>query len=240
MSFEKIPRGIKELVPAPLKRILRAASNQDTSQNGEVTLLMRLVNEFECQKFLVDAGANDGITISNSLPFISLGWRSILIEPAPAVFKKLQANLGHRSNVTCLQIACSNKTGEADLYIGADGEEGLLSSLCETDNEWFRSARTSQTVKVKTDTLSNVLRQYDAPNCPGILLVDCEGMDYEVLLGLDFAQFRPTVIATEEYEWEPAKHAAKYGLLIQNNYSLVQKVGCNTVWVNRTAHRRTV
>ena len=238
MNFEKIPRRIKEMVPAPLKRLLRSAPNQDTSQNGEVTLLMRLVNEFECQKFVVDAGANDGITISNSLPFIRSGWRGILIEPAPAVFKKLQANHGHSSNVTCLPIACSDKTGEADLYIGSDGEEGLLSSLCETDNEWFRSARTSQTVKVKTETLSNILREYDAPHCPGILLVDCEGMDYEVLLGLDFEQFRPTMIATEEYEWEPAKHAAKYGLLIQNNYSLVQKVGCNTVWVDRSARNR--
>ncbi len=237
MNFTNVPRYIKEVVPEPLKRLVRAASTEDKSQNGEATLLRRLVSEFECQNFLVDAGANDGITISNSFPFISAGWRGILIEPAPAVFKKLQANHGQRSNVTCLQIACSNKTGEADLYIGSDGEEGLLSSLCETDNEWFRQSRTSQTVKVKTDTLSNVLREHDAPSCPGILLVDCEGMDYEVLLGLDFAQFRPTVIATEEYEWEPGKHAAKYGLLIQNNYSLVQKVGCNTVWIDRSARR---
>ncbi|HLJ15260.1 MAG TPA: FkbM family methyltransferase [Bryobacteraceae bacterium] len=238
MNFAKVPRRIKEAVPEPLKRLVRAASQEDSSQNGEVPLLMRLVNEFECQNFLVDAGANDGITISNSFPFISAGWRGILIEPAPAVFKKLQANHGQRSNVTCLPIACSDKTGEADLYIGSDGEEGLLSSLCETDNEWFRQSRTSQTVKVKTDTLSNILRDHDAPSRPGILLVDCEGMDYEVLLGLEFAQFRPTLIATEEYEWEPAKHAAKYGLLIQNNYSLVQKVGCNTVWMDRSARRR--
>jgi FkbM family methyltransferase len=238
MNFANVPRRIKEVVPESLKRLVRAASTEDKSQNGEVTLLKRLVSEFECQNFLVDAGANDGITISNSFPFISAGWSGILIEPAPAVFRKLQANHGQRGNVTCLQIACSNKSGEADLYIGSDGEEGLLSSLCETDNEWFRQSRTSKVVKVKTDTLTNVLREHNAPSNPGILLVDCEGMDYEVLLGLDFAKFRPIVIATEEYEWEPAKHAVKYGLLIQNNYSLVQKVGCNTIWIDRSARRR--
>ena len=238
MNFANVPRCIKEVVPESLRRLVRAASTEDKSQNGEVTLLKRLVNEFACQNFLVDVGANDGITISNSFPFIRAGWGGILIEPAPAVFRKLQANHRRRGNVTCLQIACSNKSGEADLYIGSDGEEGLLSSLCETDNEWFRQSRTSHAVKVKTDTLTNVLREHAAPNSPGILLVDCEGMDYEVLLGLDFAQFRPTVIATEEYEWEPAKHAVKYGLLIQNNYSLVQKVGCNTIWIDRSARRR--
>jgi len=56
-----------------------------------------------------------------------------------------------------------------------------------------------------------------------------------VLLGLDFGQFRPTVIVTEEYEWEPEKHAAKYTLLICSNYSLVQKIGYNTVWIDRSA-----
>jgi hypothetical protein len=58
-------------------------------------------------------------------------------------------------------------------------------------------------------------------------------MDYEALLGLDFAQFRPSIIVTEEYEWEPDKHAAKYSLLIKANYSLVQKLGCNTFWIDR-------
>jgi hypothetical protein len=64
-------------------------------------------------------------------------------------------------------------------------------------------------------------------------------MDYEALLGLEFSRFRPTIIVTEEYEWEPDKHAAKYGLLIRNRYTLVQKVGCNTVWADRLAKRRS-
>lgn len=93
-------------------------------------------------------------------------------------------------------------------------------------------------MKVKTETLTNIFSEQKAPHCPGMLLVDCEGMDYEVLRGLDFARFRPTVIVTEEYEWEPEKHAAKYALLIHNNYSLVQKVGCNTIWIDRSAKKR--
>jgi FkbM family methyltransferase len=238
MSLERVPGFIKKIVPAPIKRALRASLSPDRSQGGEVTLLRQLVNDFECQKFLVEAGSHDGVTISNSFPFIVAGWRGILIEPAPAVFKKLKENNGQRENVTCLQVACCDKTGEADLYLGSDGEEEFLSSLCQTENEWFKQARGLQTVKVKTETLSNILREQQAPRYPGMLLVDCEGMDYEVLLGLDFSQFRPTIITTEEYEWEPRKHAAKYSLLIQNNYSLVQKAGCNTIWVDRSARRQ--
>lgn len=207
----------------------------DRSQSGEATLLQKLAKDFECQKWIIDVGAHDGVTISNSLPFVELGWRAILIEPAPAVFKKLVANCAGRDHVTCIEIACSDKSGEADLYFGLDGEDGFMSTLCRSENEWFSSARSLKSVNVKTDTLTNILKRYEAPKQPGILLVDAEAMDYEVLCGLDFEQFRPTVIVTEEYEWEPEKHAAKYTLLIRANYSLVQKIGYNTIWIDRSA-----
>jgi FkbM family methyltransferase len=182
---------------------------------------------------LVDVGANNGVDLSNSLPFVKRGWRAVLIEPAPAIYAKLVENNSGRSNVTCLQIACSDRTGESDLFIGTDGEEGFMSTLSQSDNEWFAAARSATSIAVKTDTLTNILQSNGSPSQPGLLLVDCEGMDYEVLLGLDFSKFRPTVICTEEYEWEPTKHAAKYSLLIENGYSLVQKVGANTIWADR-------
>jgi FkbM family methyltransferase len=223
---------------ARIVQAIRKIRGVDHSEAGETTFLRKIVEDYECQKWVIDVGANDGVTYSNSLPFVKAGWRAILVEPAPAVFKKLLANSAGSENVTCLQIACCDKPGEADLYFGADGEEGFKSTLCRTDNEWFRRERSSKSVSVKTDTITNILKRCQAPNRPGILMVDSEGMDYEVLRGLDFGQFRPTVIVTEEYEWEPEKHAEKYALLIRANYSLLQKVGWNTLWIDRSAKRR--
>jgi FkbM family methyltransferase len=229
---------VKKALPKQVVNSIEQRSSSDRSQAGESALLDTLVTKYEVSEWIVDVGANDGVSISNSLPFINRGWHAILIEPAPAVFNKLIGNLGTREKVTCLQLACSEKSGESDLYFGSDGEEGFMSTLSSSENEWFRTARSSASVKVKTETITNVLKQCSAPTKPGILSVDCEGMDYEALLGLDFQQFRPTIIITEEYEWEPEKHAAKYGLLIRANYSLVQKIGCNTIWIDRDAKRR--
>jgi len=212
-------------------------SYQDVSQHGEATVLAKLAAELALERFIIDVGANDGVTMSNSLRFVEDDWRAILIEPAPAVFAKLVANHGHRHNVTCLEVACADKSGISDLYFGSDGKEGFMSTLCTADNEWFRANRTSESVKVRTETLTDILRAQQAPSQPGILLVDCEGMDYETLLGLDFSCYRPTVVVTEEYEWEPDKLASKYSLLVRNGYSLSQKVGCNTIWVDRGARR---
>ena len=216
----------------------RAAAAPDVSQHGESALLRKLVAEYVCEPFLIDAGAHDGVTISNSLPFIQEGWQAILIEPSPAVFPKLLASHGQRANVTCLQLACLDRPGEADLYFGSDGPEGCMATLCMDDNAWFQANRTAESVKVQCETLTRILAEYGAPPRPGILMVDCEGMDYEALLSLDFKQFRPTLVVTEEYESNVEKHAAKYTLLIRNYYSLVQKVGCNTVWVDCGAVRR--
>jgi FkbM family methyltransferase len=227
------------LLPSRVKRLIKTISpDPDTSQAGEAAILEKLVEDFVCEDWVIDVGANDGVAFSNSLAFVRRGWHSVLIEPAPAVFRKLVANHGHLKNVTCLEVACCENAGETDLYIGSDGEEGFLSTLSKANNEWFDKTRTSQSVEVKTDTLTNILANQKVPGRPGILLVDCEGMDYEVLLGLDLVRFRPTIIVTEEYEWEPSKHAAKYDLLIHANYSLFQKVGCNTIWIDRTAVRR--
>ena len=226
----------KRYAPPSLKRFIRTLI--DPSQNGEVTVLKELVSRFVCERVLIDVGANDGVTMSNSLPFVKNGWRAILLEPAPKVYLRLKQHHASRNNVTCLQLACLDRTDEAELYYGSDGDEGFMSTLSRVDNEWFDQHRSSTSVRVKTDTLTNVMITHAIPSCPGLLLVDCEGMDYETLLGLDFSRFRPTIIVTEEYEWEPDKHAAKYGLLIRHQYTLVQKVGCNTVWLDRLARRR--
>jgi hypothetical protein len=88
-------------------------------------------------------------------------------------------------------------------------------------------------VRVQTEVLTNILRAQQFPKHFGILLVDAEGMDVEVLCGVEFSKYRPRLLVTEEYEWNMEKHAAKYSLLIRNGYSLVQKLGYNTILVDR-------
>ena len=236
-----IPKLIRRVVPSQLKRAYRAALQKpDSSQHGEVTILRGLCEQFECSTFLVDVGAHDGVSFSNSLPFVESGWKGILIEASPAIFEKLKANHATRRNVTCIHAACSDRPGEAHLHIGTDGGGGFLSTICTDENEWFQKARSSQSITVRADTLTNILAAESAPSTLGILLVDAEGMDYEVLLGLDFSRFRPTFIVTEEYELNADKHARKYALLIHLGYSLQQKIGCNTIWMDRSARMRPV
>ncbi len=205
-------------------------SARDSSQHGEVELLAALLGD-DCPKYLVDVGAHDGQYLSNSYRFVEAGWNAILLEPLPSVFKLLTETHAHHANAICLNKACSEKAGKERFFIGADGEYGMNSTLCQDDNKWFAATRTDTAIDVEVATLTELLDEHRFPCDFSLLLVDTEGMDYEVLTGLDFSRYRPRVIVTEEYMHNQEKHERKYQLLSKSDYTRHCLIGCNSVWV---------
>jgi FkbM family methyltransferase len=204
---------------------------RDTTHHGEFAALRRFLPH-DTPRLVVDVGANDGFYGSNSYPFVARGWQAVLIEPHPVVFERLQKRFAHTPRVSCLQLACSDTTGTVPLYLGADGEAPSLSTLCTDQNPQFRKGRLDQTIQVKVDTLSNVLQSLQIPSDIGVLSVDAEGMDYEVLLGLDFSRWRPRVIITEDYK---PKKEIKAKHLTSKGYSPRVEIESNTIWSTSAA-----
>lgn len=199
-----------------------------TSQHGEVTVVLGLLRDDD-PHFVIDVGAHDGQSLSNSWPFIRLGWRAIMVEPLSKPFAQLTDRYAGNPNVICTNKACAERPGRRKLYVGSDGDAGQMSTLCE--DEALREHRTAAFEEVRVDTLTNILTIHKAPEEPSLLAIDTEGMDYEVLCGLDFAAFHPRIIISEEYPQNQAKHNKKYQLLRERGYSLHGQFGCNTIWV---------
>jgi len=61
----------------------------------------------------------------------------------------------------------------------------------------------------------------------GILSIDAEGMDYEVLLGIDLNVWRPRLIVTEDYT---PKDAQKDEYLKRNRYHHSGQCAGNAPW----------
>jgi FkbM family methyltransferase len=207
-----------------------AAPGPDTSQAGEVAELRDLLQP-DFPKTLVDVGAFDGVTISNSRPFTLQGWRAILVEPHPAIFAKLSAASEGMNNVVCENLACSDTAGTFPLYLGADGPDSAMSTICTDDTPWMDVSRSKDSVDVTVVTLTELLARHDWPADFSMLFVDAEGMDYEVLKGLDFKRYRPRIVVTEEYISNPDKHRRKYRLLMDEDYTFFKMVGANTIWL---------
>ena len=134
----------------------------------------------------------------------------------------------NNKKVVCINKACLNKVGHKELFLG---KQELFSTLCTDENEFFKRYRTNECVIVKTDTLTNILSKNKFPKDFSLLLIDAEGMDYEILLGLDFNLFQPRIIMTEEYKWNIQKHNKKCQLLKDKGYVLYKLIKCNAIWL---------
>src|SRR4051794_33175526 len=151
----------------------------DVSQHGEAGMLAALV-ETDWPRYLVDVGAHDGRSLSNSFPFLQLGWGGVLVEPLPEAFAQLASLYAGRADVHCVQAACAESEGDREMSVGSDAPIAMTSSL-----------RAGGELTVRVRTLTSLLDEYAAPSDFSLLLVDAEGMDREVLAGLDFDRWGP-------------------------------------------------
>jgi FkbM family methyltransferase len=198
----------------------------DVSQHGEASIVGALV-EPGWPRYLVDVGAHDGRSLSNSFPFLQLGWAGTLVEPLPQAFERLAELYRDRPEVRCVAAACSDWDGQGQLAVGEDGPSTMTSTL------HAEGAPTRNSIPVAVRTLTSVLDEAEAPRDFSLLLVDAERTDYSVLAGLDFARYRPRVIVTEDDVANAERHAEKYRFLQDRGYVLYAVVAStNSIWVS--------
>jgi FkbM family methyltransferase len=213
-----------------LRGLIKYLFFRDTTMKGEFRIMRKFVESDWPHEF-VDVGANNGFYGSNSFPFVARGWRSILIEPHPRAFERLQKLHAGKKRTTCLNIACAEKEGEFPLYL-SKGDDTSRATLCTDDSPMFQRVRSQDFKMVRVERLETVLQTHGISQDFGILSIDAEGMDYEVLLGLDLTRWHPRLIVTEDYMPKMEKKA-KY--LSENNYEEVDKCDANSFWRRRRA-----
>lgn len=179
-------------------------------------------------RLVVDIGAHDGITGSNSRELVLQGWEALLVEPLPAAFSSLQENCRGLRNAKCVNVACSNRSGKARLFVGWDGISGQTSTMCL--DEPLAKHRESGSIEVEAVTATELLERHGWSRRIGILMVDTEGFDLEVLESLDITRFRPDLILTEEYDDGAGKNRRKYELLFHYGYRFCGLAGADSIW----------
>ena len=216
----------------------------DCSQSGESGYLAELLGP-DAPSYIVDVGAHDGISWSNSAYFIAAGWTALMLEPMPKAFAELAARYADNPRVICRQVACADRSGTMDFVLGGD-HLAMLSALVpepggamapqegggEAKSGTEASKESGAAIRVRVETLTRVLAAVGWPRDFAILSVDAETMDYEVLLGLDFPRYRPRFIVVEDYA---PKRAYVDHLLASEGYRRLTQLGANHIWKHRYA-----
>ena len=147
------------------------------STGGVDGVLNSMVEKLEgIPRVFVDLGANDPIVGSNSALWIERGWEALLVEAYPPAFESLQDVYRDRPKVVL-----------SDLAVSADR------AATETQINWHGHF---ENLSVPARWVNHIL-QLSPDEKIGILKVDLDGMDDEVLAALDFELFRPWVVVAE-------------------------------------------
>jgi FkbM family methyltransferase len=163
------------------------------SQNKEQEIIANFFSDFKGT--LIDIGANDGKTFSNSLALINNGWKAVLIEPSTVAFKKLDELHSDNINVSCYKCAIGNENGKAQLkvsghHLNDKSDVALLSSLNEDETIKWRNAGVSfEEEEVVVNTYAQLCKISGNKNFD-FITIDCEGLDFDVLRQIDLSNTR--------------------------------------------------
>jgi FkbM family methyltransferase len=202
---------------------------------GGVDLMVR--NRFfprSTNGVFIDVGAAGPGFLSMSALYRNLGWRVIAIEPNPA-FASAHRAAGHE----IYEYACSDHDEddvEFDLvnshgtsYQGGSVSFESFSSLAiKPAYHALKSDLDIKRIKVDVRRLDTILSEY-APDLDkvDVVSVDVEGWELEVLNGLSFERYRPTVVIVENLFSEARYRRA----LRERGYWLWRRRGPNDVYV---------
>lgn len=220
-------KGVSEYRDVNLRQFIKFVLWRDTTFRGQYRIMKRLVGKDAVQA-IVDVGANDGFYDSKSYPFVAHGWRALLIEPQPIAFERLSQRYAGSARAVCLNLACGERPAKLPLWVGEDGDTTQATFAPEA-HAHFANGCPRKATEVEVERLDTILARQGFPKDFGILTLDTEGWDHEVLNGLDLTVWQPRCIVTEDGERE--KPGAKAAYLRQGGYRLIQHIPPDGFWL---------
>ena len=193
------------------------------AQHLEDLLLLRLILRTTSggSGTFVELGANDGMTMSNTLALERCyNWTGLLIEGQPENYRRLANNSAvhrHRSHIVHSAV-CSSANSSTNISARGDGMAADMTTMDSTRWKHYRqrlayswerlsshSAAAAPVVSVPCAPLSEIMHQWGAASA-NFLSLDVEGAEHLVLRTVNPASFE--VIVVEQDGLNPRKDDA--------------------------------
>ena len=187
---------------------------------------------------VVEVGAFDGVTFSNTSCLIEVGWSAVLMEPVPEFAQQCRDRYRDNPDVRVLEVAAGDVNSTVVLGVAGSLTSADVEQLAEYDQvSW--SARTVKgrvDITVQVRRLDDVLD--DAGVAPGfeVLVVDVEGYEAKVWDGFDLDRWRPQLMIWELTDTHPdlvlrrSESLSISEQILSHGYRVIYKDHINTVF----------
>ena len=204
------------------------------SQNKEDLAVMQYFGK-DFKGLVLDIGANDGITLSNSRLLIESGWNGVLVEPSPKAYAKLLENKPKtNSQVIALNYAIGKEEKDAILFESNEhlskNDVALLSSVNESETMRWKNQKFTK-VEVEMITFEMLLDLiYDwFENDIDFISIDAEGLDLDILKQINLTDLNVKCLCIEhnsnkQVRAEIIEYCLQHGLnniLLENSENII-------------------
>lgn len=226
-----------------IKKRLHLPFNIFFSQTGEDILISKTISTFlkkiksNAGGFYIDVGCNEPIIKSNTFRFYLERWKGITIDANAALIDK-HKKIRKMDIPIC--AAVSDTVKEVVFY------KSNTNAVSTISNEFYALNKDrwkyTQEEKLTTRTLTSILDE-NLPQDTEIdfMSVDVEGIDLEVLQGMNFEKYRPKLIIIELHGFsvDNKEKYPIYQLLTSNGYRLYAFATMNVYFIDSKLPMRT-
>lgn len=161
--------------------------SEEQAQNPEAGLLQYLY-AFLPEPTALDIGAHNGETAERLL---EAGYSVVAFEPFPASVAQIESRIRPGVNLRVFPWAIGAEDGKRTLYVASDisergGDASLFHTL--TPHSTDPNLRFDQSAPVTVRSLSSLVASGEIPGSVGLLKIDTEGCDLDVMRGMDNLQ----------------------------------------------------
>ncbi|AWI08433.1 FkbM family methyltransferase [Ereboglobus luteus] len=196
------------------------------AQNLEDVVLHRALKNIK-NGFYVDVGANDPVIDSVTKAFYDLGWSGVNIEPNQDYYRKL---VNDRPRDITLSCVAGKTVGEIEF--SNIPNTGLSTAVPQIAEKHEQSGWPVTKTTVPVYPLKDILAPY-ANRDIHFLKIDVEGMETEIIEGMDFQKYRPWILVIEAIA--PSTQDPTYDqwerYIIEANYAYVYFDGVNRYYL---------
>ncbi len=189
---------------------------------GHEDLFMELLFNFKEKGTYVEIGTNDpATTTSYTQKFYDRGWRGINVEPGLQAFSSLKK---FRPEDTNLNICIGGTSGEMPFYEIEDSQASSLIKKFAEKQGHIPSIRHVTVMTLKDLFAEHLRSEID------FLVIDAEGVEFEILKSNDWAAYRPKAMIIETVHHDYKEIVAYLGAL---GYLEVYTNYLNSIFVDK-------